>query len=70
MCSAGRVNAIDVGLAGTVQYIAGEIIWILSKKGRHGKSLKDAVTKTPFATVFPAFAVMSAAIIIISFKIF
>lgn len=70
MCSAGRVNAIDVVLAGTVPYIAGEIIWILSKQGRCGKSLKDAVTKTPFATVFPAFVVMSAAIIIISFKIF
>lgn len=60
----------DIVLAGTLPYLAGEIIWILSKQGRHGKSLKDAVTKTPFATVFPSFAVMSAVLIISFYKIF
>ena len=73
MCFAGGIGGVKpiaVVLVGTIPYLAGEIIWILSKQGRHGKSLKDAVTKTPFATVFPAFVVMSAAIIIISFKIF
>lgn len=64
------VKAIDVVLAGTIPYIVGEIIWILSKQGRHGKSLKEAVTKTPFATVFPTFVIMSLMIIILSVKIF
>ena len=59
-----------VVLAGTIPYIVGEIIWILSKQGRHGKSLKEAVTKTPFATVFPTFVIMSLMIIILSVKIF
>ena len=59
-----------VVLVGTIPYIVGEIIWILSKQGRHGKSLKEAVTKTPFATVFPTFVIMSLMIIILSVKIF
>lgn len=73
VCFAGRIGGvkpIDVVLVGTIPYLAGEIIWILSKQGRRGKSLKDAVTKTPFATVFPAFAVMSAVLIISFVKIF
>lgn len=64
------VNPIDIIFAGTLTYLAGEIIWIISKQGRHGKSLKDAVTKTPFATVFPTFVIMSLMIIILSVKIF
>ncbi len=64
------VKVFDVVLAGTLPYLAGEIIWILSKQGRHGKNLKDAVTKTPFATVFPSFVVMSAVLIISFYKIF
>lgn len=73
MCFAGDVGGvrpIDVVLVGTIPYLAGEIIWILSKHGRHGKSLKDAVTKTPFATVFPTFVVMSAVLILSFAKIF
>ncbi len=66
----GGVKPINVVLAGTVPYIAGEIIWILSKEGRHGKSLKDSITKTPFATVFPTFVIMSTSLILFSFKIF
>ncbi len=66
----GDVTPFDVVLAGTIPYIAGEIIWILSKQGRHGKSLKDAVTKTPFATVFPTFVIMSAVLVISLYKIF
>ncbi len=66
----GGVKSFDVVLAGTVPYIAGEIIWILSKEGRHGKSLKDAITKTPFATVFPTFVIMSAFLLISLLKIF
>ncbi len=64
------VGAFDVVLAGTIPYIVGEIIWILSKQGRHGKSLKEAVTKTPFATVFPTFVIMSVVLIALSVKIF
>lgn len=63
-------NEFKVILAGTLPYLAGEIIWILSKSGRNGKSIKEAFTKTAFATVFPAFAVMSAALILVSYKIF
>lgn len=73
MCFFGRIGGvkpIDVVLAGTVPYIAGEIIWILSKKGRNGMPLKDAVSKTAFATVFPTFAVMSVLLVILSAKIF
>ena len=73
MCFAGGIGGVKpiaVVLAGTIPYLAGEIIWILSKQGRHGKALKDAVTKTPFATVFPAFAVMSAMLIISFYKFF
>lgn len=58
------VSAFDIVLAGTLPYIAGEIIWILSKQGRRGKTLKKAVTKTAFATVFPTFVIMSALIIV------
>lgn len=73
MCFAGcigGVKPIAVVLVGTIPYLAGEIIWILSKQGRHGKSLKDAVTKTPFATVFPTFVIMSVLIIVSFYKIF
>lgn len=66
----GGVRPIDVVLVGTIPYLAGEIIWILSKQGRHGKSIKDLVTKTPFATVFPTFVVMSALLIISFLKFF
>lgn len=64
------VGSFAVVIAGTLPYIAGEIIWILSKQGRQGKSLKDAVTKTPFATVFPTFVIMSVLIIFSFYKIF
>lgn len=60
----------DIILAGTLPYLAGELVWIFSKQGRHGKSLKEAVTGTPFATVFPSFVVMSALIIVLFYKIF
>ncbi len=64
------VEPFDVVLACTIPYLAGEIIWILSKQGRRGKSLKDVVTKTPFATVFPTFVIMSVLLIALSVKIF
>ncbi len=73
MCFEGGVRdvkPIDVVLVGTIPYIAGEIIWILSQKGRNGTPLKDAVTKTPFATVFPTFVIMSVVLIALSVKIF
>ena len=66
----GGVGPFDVVLAGTIPYIAGEIICVLPKKLRHGNSFKDAVTKTPFATVFPSFIVMSALLIFSFCKIF
>lgn len=66
----GGVKSIDVVIAGTVPYIVGEIIWILSKKGRNGMPLKDALTKTAFATVFPTFVIMSVILVILSAKIF
>lgn len=66
----GGVRPIDVVLVGTIPYLAGEIIWILSKQGRHGKSLKDVLTKTSFVTVFPTFAIMSVLIIFSFYKIF
>ncbi len=64
------ISAFDIIIAGTVPYIAGELIWMLSKQGRHGKSIKEMLTKTSLATVFPSFVVMSLIIIIISYKIF
>ena len=66
----GGVRPIDVVLVSTIPYLAGEIIWILSKQGRHGKPLKDVLTKTSFATVFPTFVIMSALIIFSFYKIF
>ena len=64
------VEPFDVVLAGTIPYIAGEIICILSKKCRNGMPLKDALTKTAFATVFPTFVIMSIILVVLSAKIF
>ena len=64
------VEPFDVVLAGTIPYIAGEIICILSKKCRNGMPLKDALTKTAFVTVFPTFVIMSIILVILYAKIF
>ena len=64
------VEPFDVVLAGTIPYIAGEIICILSKKCRNGMPLKDVLTKSAFTTVFPTFVIMSIILVILSAKIF
>ncbi len=69
-CVKNSVSAFGIVLAGTLPYLAGEAIWIMSKRGRRGKTVKDALTKTSLATVYPAFAVMSVALILVSYKIF
>lgn len=64
------VEPFDVVLLGTIPYIAGEILCVLYKKERNGMPLKDVVTKTAFATVFPTFVIMSVILVILSAKIF
>ncbi|MBQ4626497.1 MAG: hypothetical protein IJB45_04515, partial [Clostridia bacterium] len=57
-------------LAGTVPYLAAELIYTFYRQTKKGKSVRDILTKTSFATVYPCLAVMSAVLIAVSYKIF
>lgn len=70
LCVENSVSAFGIVLAGTLPYLAGEAVWIMSKQGRNGKTVKEALTKTSLATVYPCFAVMSIILIAASYKIF
>lgn len=67
---ADRVTPMEIIIAGTVPYVLGELVCAVYRQTQKGEPIKTLFTKTSFATVFPAFVVMSAAIIIISAKIF
>lgn len=66
----GGYSAFMIMLAGTVPYLIMELIWVITDNSRKEIPLKDAITKTAFATVFPCLLAMSAAILLISYKIF
>lgn len=57
-------------LAGTVPYLAAELIYTFYRQTKNGKTVRDILTKTSFATVYPCLAVMSAVLIAVSYKIF
>ncbi|MBE6819940.1 MAG: hypothetical protein E7516_02660 [Ruminococcaceae bacterium] len=56
--------------AGTVPYLLAELLHAMSKKRRAGRSIKDGLCKTAFATVYPCFLIMCTIIYIASAKIF
>lgn len=65
-----RITPFEIILAGTVPYLAAELICTLLKQARKNKTVKEIFTKTSFATVYPAFVIMSILILIVSYKIF
>ena len=66
----GGYSPFMIMVAGTVPYLLMEFVWVVSDSRRNKMPLKSAITKTAFATVFPCFCVMSAVILLISYKIF
>lgn len=64
------VTPIKVIFAGTVPYVAAELVCALVRAKGEEISLKEKLKKSSFVTVMPAFAVMSALLILISYKIF
>ncbi len=56
--------------AGTVPYLLAELLHAISKGRRAGRSVKDGLAKTAFATVYPCFLIMCSVIYIVSVKIF
>lgn len=66
----GGYNPFQIMLAGTVPYLVMELIWVVSYSVRKNIPLKNAITKTAFATVFPCLLAMSVVILLISYKIF
>lgn len=57
-------------IAGTLPYLAAELLHALSQKMRRGRSVSQVLTKTSFATVYPCLVIQSAIIIFASWKIF
>ena len=66
----GGYSPFAVIVAGTVPYLVAEFFHAISKGRRKEKSIRDAVTKTAFATVYPCFLIMCAVLYAVSFKIF
>lgn len=66
----GGYGPFAVMLAGTVPYLIMEIVWAVSHSHRKNIPLKEVLTKTAFATVFPCLTVMSAVVLFVSYKIF
>ncbi len=66
----GGYKPFAVILAGTVPYLFAELLHAMSKKRRAGRSIKDGLCKTAFATVYPCFLIMCTVIYVVSFKIF
>lgn len=66
----GGYGPFVIMLAGTVPYLIAEFMWAAWDCRTKNIPLKNTVTKTAFATVFPCLTVMSAAILLISYKIF
>lgn len=66
----GGYSPFVIMLAGTVPYLIMELVWAFSDKLRKKIPLKDVLTKTAFATVFPTLAAMSAVVLLVSYKIF
>ena len=56
--------------AGTVPYLLAELFHAMTEKRRAGRSIKDGLCKTAFATVFPCFLIMCIIIYIVSAEIF
>ncbi len=66
----GGYSPFAVIIAGTVPYLIVELLHAASKGRRKEKSVKDALTKTSFATVYPCFLIMCAVLYAVSAKIF
>ena len=66
----GGYKPFIIMLAGTVPYLVAELICAIYESRRKDIAVKETITKTAFATVYPCFAVMSVIILAISFKIF
>lgn len=66
----GGYEPVTIMIAGTVPYLIAELVCTVYDGRKNNKSLSDTLTKTAFATVYPCFCVMSAAILFISDKIF
>lgn len=64
------VTDFKIIFAGTVPYIAGELIYSMVERKQKGHSVKSLFTETAVATVIPAFIVMSILIYISAIKIF
>ncbi len=61
---------IVIMFAGTVPYLVAEFVWAVYESRKKQIALKETITKTAFATVYPCFAVMSMVILLLSCKIF
>lgn len=66
----GGYKPIIIMIAGTVPYLIAEFICTVYDGRKKQISVKEALTKTAFATVYPCFCVMSAIILLVSCKIF
>ena len=66
----GGYKPFVIMLAGTVPYLIAEFICAVYESRKKQIAVKETMTKTAFATVYPCFAVMSAVILLVSYKIF
>jgi len=66
----GGYKPVVIMFAGTVPYLVAEFICTVYDGKKNQLSLRNSLTKTAFATVFPCFCVMSTVLLIVSFKIF
>lgn len=64
------ITPFKIIIAGTVPYLAAELLCVVVRAKNEGVSLKDKLIKTPFITVYPCLVVQSAIIIFASWKIF
>ncbi len=66
----GGYSPMGIIVAGTVPYLLAELLHAASKQRRNEKSVRDALTKTAFATVYPCFLIECAVLYAVSCKIF
>lgn len=67
---ADGITLLKIILAGTVPYLAAELLCVIAKAKSDGAPLKDRLIKTPFITVYPYLVLQSVIIIAVSCKIF
>ncbi len=69
-CFTDYCTPFAVILCGIVPYLIAELVWAVWDNAQKGKTAKELIGSTPFATVYPCFAVMSILINVSSLKIF